>query len=92
MRLNQNQIKKLVKFLVEELEKDGIIESKNEAQIANVIESIITKDLKMEDEIEREAELLIKKHTANIHAEELDFEMLIKKAKIELAKRKGFKL
>jgi hypothetical protein len=46
----------------------------------------------MEDDIEKEAELLIKKHTSNMHTEELDFEMLIRRAKIELAKKKGFKL
>lgn len=92
MRLNPNQIKKLVKLIVEEFEKDGLIESKDEAQVSNVVESIIVKDLKLEDEIEKEAELLIKKYTTNIHAEELDFEMLIKRAKVELAKRKGFKL
>lgn len=92
MRLNPNQIKKLVSFIVQELEKDGLIDTKDEMQVSKVIESIITKDLKLEDEIEKEAELLIKKHTANIHSDELDYEMLIRRAKVELAKRKGFKL
>lgn len=92
MRLNPNQVKILVKFIVEELKKDGLVESMNEAQVSNVVEKIILNDLKWEEEIEKEAEMLIKKYTANLHSEELDYEMLIRRAKIELAKRKGFKL
>lgn len=92
MRLGPNQIKKLVQFISEELEKDGFIQSKDEATVKSIIEAIIIKDLKMEDDIEKEAEKLIKIHTANIHAESLDFDMLVRRAKSELAKKKGFKL
>ncbi len=92
MRLNPNQINKLVKFIVEELEKDGFVQSMDEAKTAQLVESIIVNDLKIEEQIEKEAEMLIKKYTTNVHSEELNFDLLIRRAKIELAKRKGFKL
>lgn len=92
MRLNQNQIRKLVRLIVEELENGKIIQAKDEEKVFQIIESIIVKDLKIEEEIEKEAEMLIKKYTSQVHSEELDFDLLVKRAKLELAKKKGIKL
>jgi len=92
MRLTPNQIKKLVKFIIEELEKDGLLQTMGEAKAMEIIQSIIVNDLKIEEQIEKEAEMLIKKYTTNVHSEELNFDILIRKAKIELAKKRGFKL
>lgn len=92
MRLNPYQIARLVKFIVSGLESAGIVLPKDEAEVAKIVETIIINDLKKEDELEKEAEALIRKHTANIHSDDLDYEMLVKRAKYELAKKKGIKL
>ncbi|GAB4439728.1 MAG: DUF507 family protein [bacterium] len=92
MRLNPYQISKLVKNIVFQLETAGIVLPKDEAEVSKIVETIIVNDLKREDELEKEAEALIRKHTANIHSDELDYEMLVKRAKYELAKKKGIKL
>jgi hypothetical protein len=92
LKLNPYQINKLVKFILAQLETAGILLPKDEAEASKIIEAVIVNDLKREDELEKEAEALIRKHTANIHSESLDFELLVKRAKYELAKKKGIKL
>lgn len=92
MRLNPNQIKKLVRLILEGLEGIEAVKSNDEKNVYEVVESIIVKDLKQEEELEKEAENLIRKHTAVYHTDELDYELLFKRAKYELAKKKGFKL
>lgn len=92
MRLNPYQIDALVKLITTALLETKLISPGNEASVKKIIETIIINDLKREDELEKEAEALIKKHTANMHTNELDYEMLVKRAKYELAKRKGIKL
>ncbi len=92
MRLNLYQIKNLGKLIVSEFESSGLTLPKDEAEITKIVEAIIVDDLKKEDELEKEAIALIKKHTANIHTGDLDYEVLVKRAKYELAKKKGIKL
>lgn len=92
MRLNPYQINKLINLITSQLETASFIQTKDEAEVKKVIEMIIVNDLKREEELEKEAEALIKRHTANIHADELDYELLLKRAKHELAKKKGIKL
>lgn len=92
MRLNPYQINKLISLITSQLEAASFIQTKDEPEVKKVIEMIIVNDLKREEELEKEAEALIRKHTANIHANELDYELLIKRAKQELAKKKGIKL
>ncbi len=92
MRLNPYQINKLISLITSQLEAANFIQTKDEPEVKKVIEMIIVNDLKREEELEKEAEALIRKHTANIHANELDYELLIKRAKQELAKKKGIKL
>ncbi len=87
MRLNLYQIKNLGKLIVSEFESSGLTLPKDEAEITKIVEAIIVDDLKKEDELEKEA-----KHTANIHTGDLDYEVLVKRAKYELAKKKGIKL
>lgn len=78
--------------MIQELEVEGFTSSKDQKNVFEIIESIIINNLKMEEEIEKEAEALIRKHSANYHSDDLNYEILIKRAKYELAKRKGFKL
>lgn len=92
MRLNERQLSKLVSSIVGRLIESGAISARDTVVCEEVIRNIIGADMKVEAEIEKEAEMLIKKHTANIHADELDYELLFKRAKIELAKKKGFAL
>lgn len=92
MRLNPNQIKRLTRCIVEKLEESAMIQSKDDRAAVEIVEGIIVKDLKLEVELEKEAEALIKKFSAGYHAEELDYELLFKRAKHELAKKKGIKL
>lgn len=92
MKLNQYQIKRLVKSIIEELERDGIVNNKDEKTLLEIVEAVIIQNLKMEEDIEKEAEALIRKHSANYHSDELNYELLLKRAKYELAKKKGFKL
>jgi len=92
LRLNPYQINKLVTLISSQLESADFVLTKDEGDVKKVIEMIILNDLKREDELEKEAEALIKKHTANIHTDGLDFELLVKRAKYELAKKKGIKL
>ncbi|MCX7991896.1 MAG: DUF507 family protein [Proteobacteria bacterium] len=92
MRLNPHQINRLVRNIIEELEKDGIIQSKDEKTIYDIVSAVIIQNLKMEEELEKEAEMLIRKHSAGYHTDELNYDLLIKRAKYELAKKKGFKL
>lgn len=92
MKLNRFQLNKLVKLIMDQLVSAGFVDLKKESSIREVIENIILSDLKKEEEIEKEAESLIKKYSAGYHSEKLDYELLFKRAKHELAKKKGFKL
>lgn len=92
MKLNSYQIAKLVRLIVKQLEDAEIVLAKDEHAVIEIIEKIIINDLKKEEELEKEAEALIRKHTANFHSEDLNFELLVKRAKYELAKKKGIKL
>jgi hypothetical protein len=92
MKLNPNQIKRVTRCIVEKIEESAFIQSKDDRVTLEIVEDIIVKDLKMEDELEKEANALIKKFSAGYHSDELDFELLFKRAKHELAKKKGFKL
>ncbi len=92
MRLNPFQINRLAKLITDQLISSAIADIKNEPIIKEIVEKIITADLKKEVELEKEAEMLIRKHSKELHTDEVDFEMVFKRVKYELAKKKGFKL
>ncbi len=92
MKLSHYQINKLSRLIEEQLISSGFADVKNASVVKEIVEKIIIADLKREEELEKEAEMLIRKHSKDLHTDEVDFESVFKKVKYELAKKKGFKL
>jgi hypothetical protein len=54
-----------------------------------IVGSVILDDLQEEDDIDREVDDLIRQHASDINAEDLDVEMLRRKFRLEIARRRG---
>jgi hypothetical protein len=62
--------------------------AKPEDQVAGTIRRVILADLRREDEIEKEAEQLLKQHQLQINLRNLSYNTLVSRAKQELARKR----
>jgi hypothetical protein len=57
-------------------------------QVAAAVKRVIIEDLRREDELEKEAEAILKQYQLRIHMQNLSYNTLVAKTKQELAKKK----
>ena len=90
MRMAPEKVKDLAASIVAMMrEHDGIHLNEDETALRVVVGSVILDDLQEEDDIDREVDDLIRQHAADINAEDLDVEMLRRKFRYEIARRRG---
>lgn len=89
MRLRPEKVEYLAQKITDELQKLSSVTFRVPAEhIAGTIRRVILHDLQREDEIEREAEELLKQHTRKIEFYNVSYSTLLQKAKQELARRR----
>ncbi len=89
MRLRPEKVDYLANKITDELKKLKSVKFKAPAeQIAGTIRRVILHDLQREDEIEKEAEELLRQHRQKIEFNNLSYNTLLYKAKQEIARRR----
>jgi len=90
MRMAPAKVKDLASSIVSMMqEHDGIHLNEDETALRVIVGSVILDDLEEEDDIDREVDDLIRQHSAEIDSEDLDVEMLRRKFRSEIARRRG---
>lgn len=89
MRLRESQVKLICQKILETLRTKQLIQLKrNEADCLNKMVEIFIRDLKVEDDINREAERLLEQYTKNM-GDKIDREKMFQMIKKQLIKDKG---
>ena len=90
MRMAPEKVKDLAAGIVAMMrEHEGIQLKEDETALRVIVGSVILDDLQEEDDIDREVDDLIRQHASDINAEDLDVEMLRRKFRLEIARRRG---
>jgi hypothetical protein len=90
MRMAPEKVKDLAAKIVAMMrEHEGIHLKEDETALRVIVGSVILDDLQEEDDIDREVDDLIRQHASDINAEDLDVEMLRRKFRLEIARRRG---
>ncbi len=89
MRLNETQIRLVCQKLLHTLRGKQLIHLKaNEAEILSKMEEIFAKDLKVEDQINEEAEKILEQYASKAGSD-LDRDKMFQMIKRELIKKKN---
>lgn len=89
MRLKPEKIDYLASKITQELQKLKSVKFlAPPEQVTGTIRRVIFNDLQREDEIEKEAEELLRKHQQKIEFHNLSFGTLLQKTKQEIARRR----
>lgn len=93
MRLAKEQVEKISRLILDNLKTKGLIVFKvpEEAVLSRIIE-IFLKDLKAEDEFDREIEGILQKYAREIEAGRMDYRKMFNLTKEKLAKERGIVL
>jgi hypothetical protein len=90
MRMAPEKIKDLAASIVSMMQQhEGIHLNEDETALRVIVGSVILDDLQEEDDIDREVDELIRQHSAEIDAGDLDVETLRRKFRSEIARRRG---
>lgn len=89
MRLRPERVATLARKLTAALDKHQRIQLAAPAeQVELAIRKVVTMDLQREDELEQEAEEILKQYRLKISMNNLSYNTLVSKTKAELAKKK----
>lgn len=93
MRLSKEEIEKISKMVLEHLKAKGLIVFKvpEETVLHRMIE-IFNKDIKSEDDLDREVEKIIEGHAKELEAGRMDYRKMFHLVKSKLAKERGIVL
>lgn len=90
MRMSPEKVKHLAAGIVAMMkDHPGITLREDEAALRVVVGGVILDDLEEEDDIDREVDDLLRQHAADIDRGDLDVEVLRKKFRSEIARRRG---
>jgi hypothetical protein len=93
MRLSRNKIEYLADKLVRLMrENDAVSFNVDEEELTRIIEWEFTEELKIEDELDDEVDVLLEQYERQIMSQDLDQMMLRRKLKSELARKRGYTL
>ncbi len=91
MRINENKITYLGKEIASKMHSyKGITLNTTLGILENKISGVILENMKQEDEIEKEAKMLLEQHQKEIKDGMIDHYSFLKKVKDRLIKQKGF--
>lgn len=91
MRLSKNLIEKITLKILNDLK--GAVDIKilkNDQELAEIIKSTIVSDLKIEEEIEKEAEAILNKHISTIAKMGSDKGKVFEAIKTQIARDKNY--
>ena len=90
MRMSPEKVKDLAAQIVEMFEKHaGVHLNEDRDAVRVTVGSVILDDLREEEDIEREVDELIRRHSSDIDQGDLDVEILRRKFRSEIARRRG---
>src|SRR3989304_2011663 len=93
MRLSKEQVEKISKIILDNLKtKELIVFKVKEEVVLNRAVEIFLKDLKAEDELDREVEEIIKGHAKEIEAGRMDYRKMFNLIKAKLVKERNIVL
>lgn len=93
MRLSKEQVEKISKIVLDNLKtKELIVFKVKEEVVLNRAVEIFLKDLKAEDELDREVEEIIKGHAKEIEAGRMDYRKMFNLIKAKLVKERNIVL
>lgn len=90
MRLSKEQIEKISRIILDNLKAKGLVVFKaSEDAVYHRMVEIFLKDMKAEDELDREVEEILKGHAREIEAGRMDYRKMFNLTKGKLAKERG---
>ena len=90
MRMSPEKVKDLAASIVAMMkEHPGVTLNQEEAAVRVAVGGVILDDLEEEDDIDREVDTLLRQHAADIDRGDLDVEVLRRKFRSEIARRRG---
>src|SRR3972149_3365132 len=93
MRLSKEQVEKISRIVLDNLKAKGLIVFKvpEDAVFHRMVE-IFLKDIKAEDDLDREVEEILKGHAREIEAGRMDYRKMFNLTKTKLVKERGIVL
>ena len=93
MRLSKEQVEKISRIVLDNLKAKGLIVFKvpEDAVFHRMVE-IFLKDIKAEDDLDREVEEILKGHASEIEAGRMDYRKMFSLTKGKLVKERGIVL
>lgn len=89
MRLKPEKVERLSKQIAQNLTTLKKLEMKAPVeQVAGAIQRVFMDDLKREDDLEKEAEQILKQYQTKINLQNLSYNTLVTKTKQELARKR----
>jgi len=90
MRLKPEKIDDLAhKIIAEFKQQPEVLLRVDENEVLHEIKSIITMDLKREDDLEEEVREILQKHMKRVYRDDISYVELVRKAKKQLARERG---
>ena len=89
MRLSQNQIDYIAFSIFKALQNHPKVDVRNPDAIISIVRQEIRENLKMEAEIEKEAEEKLAPYKAQILREDADYQEMLRQGMHTIAKKKG---
>lgn len=90
MKLTPEQIERVVAKVLENLKTSGLVKLKaDEKTILDKMESIFTKNLHEEDDLDREIEGMLIDHSSDVDSGAVDYRKIFNMVKHKLAKERG---
>jgi hypothetical protein len=93
MRLKPEKIEDLAQKVVQELKKhDDVAFRSDEDVVFHEIKDVIQKDLQREEDLEEEVREILQQHMKRIYRDDISFSDLVRKAKKQMARKRGLVL
>ncbi|MBI5643900.1 MAG: DUF507 family protein [Deltaproteobacteria bacterium] len=93
MKLAREQVEKLSGMILDGLVKKGLIVLKTDREaVLKKIVDVITADLKVEDDLEKEVETILSSHSGDMDSSRVDYRRMFNMIKQKLARERGIVL
>jgi hypothetical protein len=91
MRISEKKVNRIVKKVADLIESDNKVKCRaDRITLEAEIKSVILADLQIEDQIEEEAKQILEKHARLMQIENIDYQAMLIKTKLQIARQKGF--
>lgn len=93
MKLPKEQVEKISKLILERLkDRDLIVLKAGEEKVLERMTEAVLKDMRAEDELDREVEEILKSHSGTIDSGKVDYRKMFNMIKSKLARERGIVL